>query len=98
MQTAFSDRTGRTINVGDTLKWVREPSYYQAGPKKGKLKQEGAEFMAGKVIELPKDVADLNGIKYWCKALGANVNAHPFSGLPSGLNFSKMLQYIEVIS
>lgn len=95
--TPFNDRNGRQINVGDTLKWIRDAKYFTSGPKNGQLKQDGAEFVAGVVVELEKDLAETHGIDYWCRAMDDNGARDQFSGLGHGLRFSSMLEYIEVV-
>lgn len=93
--TGYKDRNGRYIEVGDTLKWVREAEYFKTGSKAGKLKQAASEFIAGKVVE-----TDMPGNEYWCAKLDDEGNPLPpddDTELPPGLNFISMLKYIEVV-
>lgn len=97
--TGLKDRNGIDINVGDTLKWIRDVEYYKGGAKAGQVKSPAAEFIAGIVIELPPNIAKQHGIKYWCRDLKVDEDdkKDPWSGLPGGLRFSGMLEYMEVI-
>jgi hypothetical protein len=97
IETPYRDRNGQIIKVGDSLKWIRDDEFFNSGSKAGQLKQAGAEFAAGIVVKLPQQIADLHGVEYWCKAHDSSKETDPFSGLPSGLRFSSMLSYIEVV-
>ena len=89
--TGYKDRNGTPIHVGDLLKWVQNDEFYKSGSKRGQLKQKGAEFIAGRAIEV-----DVKGYDYWAKPDGAKDEKN-FSQLPPGLNFPNMLQYIEIV-
>lgn len=100
VSTGAFDRNGTEIFVGTRLKWIRDDRFFVSGPKKGQLKQKGAEFVAGTVIVIKDKIAvqSTGGHKFWCESDGAREKRDTFSRLPGGLNFMSMLDYIEVIA
>lgn len=100
MKEIAKDRNGEPIYVGSRIKWIRDETRYTTGKKKGGVKSVAAEFDAGIVVELPEEVAELHGVKYWAKQGNhekKNLGSGIFEGLPPGMRFTSMLENIEVV-